>query len=386
MGSIGQKQFKILVVDDNAKNIQVIGQILKETEYLIGYALGGQQALDILEKDNSFDLILLDVSMPIMNGFETCLKIRENPSTSDIPIIFVTALTNSESIVEGFDAGAQDYVTKPFNSKELLSRVRTQLELKHGKDQLEKINEWLQQKVDEKTKELQHAYYELNKLDKLKNNYLIMISHEIQSPVSSLVGTINLIKSQEQSFGIKSLIDTLNNTISKLDSFAEKAVLSTNLSSSSFKPLEQDVRLNELVQFVLMDFVDKIQSKEIEILNEIPDKEVLVKADRDLIFKALTYILDNAVKYSPFKGKITLSLQIFEEELILSITDNGDGISTDTIKSIIDPYGSGDSADSTERIGLSLTIVKQIMGLSNGSINIFNKVDSGACVELIFNR
>ena len=140
------KKFKILVVDDIPKNIQVLGSILKKANYLAGFATNGKQAIDILQHTDDYDLVLLDISMPVMNGFDVCRAIRENTRLKEIPVIFLTAYTNTENIVKGFDAGAQDYVTKPFNLKELLARVDTHLRLKQKTDQIRSLNIILDQK------------------------------------------------------------------------------------------------------------------------------------------------------------------------------------------------------------------------------------------------
>ncbi|MDA3953101.1 MAG: response regulator [Bacteroidales bacterium] len=128
---------KILIVDDNPKNIQVLANTLGDAKYEIEYTTNGYDAIEWLNKD-SFDLILLDVMMPEMDGYEICSKIKENEAFKDLPIIFITAKTDVESIVKGFDYGAVDYITKPFNSKELLARVNTHLELQNSK---KKIND-----------------------------------------------------------------------------------------------------------------------------------------------------------------------------------------------------------------------------------------------------
>jgi len=132
-----KKTFKILIVDDNPDNIHAVGSMLNETNlYTIGVAMDGKQALDIMKKAGNYDLVLLDVKMPFLNGLETCKAMRENDFLREIPVIFLTAFHESEEIVAGFEAGGQDYVTKPFNSRELLSRVKTQLELKSSRDRL----------------------------------------------------------------------------------------------------------------------------------------------------------------------------------------------------------------------------------------------------------
>jgi len=124
----------ILVVDDTPKNIQLLGQILSAEGYQLGFANNGQKALEAL-KNSHYDLVLLDVMMPIMDGYEACKKMKEDPTLKEIPVIFITAKTDSQSIVKGFETGGVDYVSKPFNNIELLARIRSHIELKHLKDQ-----------------------------------------------------------------------------------------------------------------------------------------------------------------------------------------------------------------------------------------------------------
>jgi two-component system sensor histidine kinase/response regulator len=137
----------ILLVDDNPQNLQVLGKLLQEEKYKIEFAVTGESALEWL-RTRKFDLILLDLNMPGMNGFEVCKKIRSDKGMYGIPIIFLSAESERESILEGFEVGAQDYVTKPFDTRELLARVKTQLDLKLKTENLEKINEWLGKKID----------------------------------------------------------------------------------------------------------------------------------------------------------------------------------------------------------------------------------------------
>ena len=147
------KKFKILIVDDNPKNIQLVASILQEKNYSLAFATSGEKALQSVE-NIQVDLILLDVMMPGLNGYETCKRLKENPKTSKIPIIFLTARTDKKSIVDGFLAGGVDYVAKPFNAKELLMRIKTHLQLKEYEDNLE-------EKVHELTKEIEATQREV---------------------------------------------------------------------------------------------------------------------------------------------------------------------------------------------------------------------------------
>ena len=150
--------FNVLIVDDVGKNIQVVANLLKDEHYHLSYAMSGEQALEIL-LDNIYDLILLDIMMPGMNGFETCKKIKHLPNYSETPVIFLTARDDHDSIVQGFESGGQDYVTKPFNTSELIARVRTHLKLRAFENAQ-------QQKIDRAVKELKALNEELENSQK----------------------------------------------------------------------------------------------------------------------------------------------------------------------------------------------------------------------------
>jgi two-component system, sensor histidine kinase and response regulator len=137
----------ILLVDDNPRNLQVLGKLLQEKKYEIEFAVNGEATLEWL-KIKQFDLILLDLNMPGMNGFEVCKRIRSDKEMCEVPIIFLSAESERDSILKGFEVGAQDFVIKPFDSRELLARVKTQLDLKSKTEKLEKVNEWLGKKID----------------------------------------------------------------------------------------------------------------------------------------------------------------------------------------------------------------------------------------------
>lgn len=150
---------RILIVDDTPKNIQVLGTILKIKNYQINVAQNGLQALEVVQKIRP-DLILLDVMMPELDGFETCKRLKASEDTRDIPVIFLTAKVEQEDIINGFKLGAVDYVTKPFNQTELLARVDTHIQLQKAREELQNQNEILEQKVRERTQEIRETQKE----------------------------------------------------------------------------------------------------------------------------------------------------------------------------------------------------------------------------------
>jgi DNA-binding response OmpR family regulator len=159
-------EFRLLIVDDLTENIKVLGNCLKYEGYIISFATSGEQAIEIALK-NRIDLILLDIMMPGMDGYQVCRALKSQAHSKDVPVIFITAKTEKEDIVRGFDAGAVDYITKPFNTAELSARVRTHLELKKSRQIIENQAEelaWVNKRLVEKNNKLQQAIDEIETL------------------------------------------------------------------------------------------------------------------------------------------------------------------------------------------------------------------------------
>lgn len=383
MDATERKQFNILIVDDNPKNIQVIGNILKEVHYNIGFATNGQQALELLQKTNDYDLVLLDVNMPVMDGYETCRAMRKDERFNEIPVIFLTAYTDENNVIAGFEAGAQDYITKPFNSKELLARVETHLQLKHKTDLIKQMNQELESRVFARTKELESAYNELNKLDSMKTDFLLFISQEIRTPLSGIEGTINLIKNQEYSSTIKNLVEMLSGSISKLEEFTYRALLSNQLSQGNYPARLTRINLKDLVQFALLELSNQLTAKKIELVQQNFETEAWVNADKDLLFKGLLYIIHNAVKFSPAQSQIMLCMEVTDTNVRFVCIDSGAGFPNEILDKLLLPFKYMNNNNHQQSI-LSLYIVKQIMTLHTGELKISNMETGGARVELVF--
>jgi len=186
-----KKKQLILIVDDIPENLKVLGLVLKKSNYPFSIALNGKEALEKVNLLNP-DLILLDINMPEMNGFEVCEKLKSSSKTSQIPIIFLTAKVSTDDIVKGFEVGAADYVSKPFNPRELLARIKTHLSLKKAYD-------------DKKLLERENTI----------NAMAITANHEINQPLTVLQGNIELFT---RSFDGEQLTDKQHKYISKMQS------------------------------------------------------------------------------------------------------------------------------------------------------------------------
>ncbi|MBE9003615.1 response regulator [Fortiea sp. LEGE XX443] len=186
-----QENSLILVVDDTITNLEIISDALTDAGFFVATARNGEKALQKIQ-DKLPDLILLDVMMPVIDGFETCKKLKINPITQDIPVIFMTGISDTETKVKGLNLGAVDYITKPFQKEEVLARIKTHLQLRY-------LTKSLEQRVTERTAELSQALkdlqaYQLQLIQKEKMSALGQlvtgIAHEINNPVSCIHGNL----------------------------------------------------------------------------------------------------------------------------------------------------------------------------------------------------
>jgi len=398
------KIFKILAVDDNTKNIQVIGSMLRDANYNVGFAMDGRQAMNLLLKSNDYDLVLLDVDMPVMNGFDTCKAMRAIENLKEIPVIFLTAMDGINSILQGFDIGAQDYITKPFNAKELLSRVKTHLELKYNKDQLKKVNVWLEERVEERTlalqqanaqlKEqtvkLQQAYLQLEEankhlaqLDDAKVDFLRIISHEINTPLNGIIGFTNILIEELKSSELFDMIKYLETSALRLERFSKISLLITELRTNTLTVINEEIPVDRLVDSVKEKLADQLLAKNIQLNFPVLQNYGTILGNENLLEICFESILDNAIKYSSKDGEISLLINRTEEQIDYTFIDHGCGFSTESLDNLFTLFSSG-KHHTDQNLGLDLALVKLIMDMHQGRIEVMNNNYGGATVKLTF--
>lgn len=383
-----ERRSKILVVDDIQSNIEFVTDVLELENFEIYGASSGQDAIQ-LANEILPDLVLLDISMPVMDGYEVCKIIKNTPETSEIPIIFLTARVQKEDIIKGFELGAVDYIIKPFNFNELISRVKTQLDLKLKTEQLKNINAELEIKVQERTKELilaneqlKKAMDELSKLDKVKTEFVMHINHELRTPLNGILGHIHLLEnylSEETPLTHLKSIDQLTNRLIKV---AGLSLLFTELNTSEH-PLElKKVDFNS----ALLDAMDtkELGRKNIEIELENPFENLFVKAEPKLLETCLNIVLDNAVKYSEHNSRIKIVTHKKEGFVEYTVCDYGPGFSEKALEEVYKFFTADNLNHQSHGFGVGLATARIILDLLGGKIEIENRVPVGAAVKLSF--
>ena len=372
---------RILIVDDNPKNLQVLGKFLQNEQYELEFAINGSAALEWLEI-KPFDLILLDINMPGMDVFEVCKKIRSDHKMDKMPVIFLTAETFRESVLKGFEIGAQDYITKPFDSRELIMRVKTHLSIKNQMEQLENLNQSLEVKVLERTAELNKAKEKAEESDRLKSAFLINISHEIRTPLNGIFGFLQLLdkvdldEARKKDFSTmvhssgQRLLNTINDIIELSTIEAEKSILSFS-----------EVNIMEVMQFHYEFFMPQAEEKLLELIiaEQITGTSAIVQTDKLKLDRIITNLLKNAILFTS-QGTIEFGNYLDNDTIVFYVKDSGIGIPSNRIEAVFDRFVQADLSLSRghEGAGIGLSIAKAYVEALKGNIWVQSVVDQGS--------
>ncbi len=360
------ESFKILAVDDNPTNIKVIGSVLRDAGYRVGFALNGREALEVLMEVTDYDLVLMDINMPEIDGFEALELMQQCDECKSIPVIMLTAFNNVENIVRGFDLGAVDYITKPFHSKELLSRVNTHLQLKRKSDQLQAYTK------------------ELEVINATKDKFFSIISHDLRNPIGSLQIIGKMLRAsidnndQKQ---ITELLDVLDSTVGLGSKLLENLLQWARSQTGRIIVKPMELQLAALVDDVLELVEAQAVGKNISFSNAVPEAQV-VYADRDLLKSILRNLLSNAVKYcNPNGGKIIITTEEDGEKVRINVSDNGIGMDLQTQSKLFRIEGNITSMPGThgeEGTGLGLILCKEYTEKMGGTVSVVSKPDKGS--------
>lgn len=360
---INPSEYKILIVDDVMSNVLLLKVLLTNEKFAIATASNGRQALEQVEKENP-DLVLLDVMMPDMSGFEVAQHLKSNPNTADIPIIFLTALNSTADIVKGFQVGANDFISKPFNKEELIIRVTHQISLVAAK-----------RLILSKTEELQRTIAGRDKL-------YSVIAHDLRSPMGSIKMVLNMLilnlPSEKIGAEMYELLTMANQTTEDVFSLLDNLLKWTKSQIGKLNVVYQDVDLVEVTDGVIEIFSMVASLKKIRIREMKPEK-MMVNADIDMLKTVVRNLLSNAIKFSKENSEVLVKMEEVDGMAVVSVQDYGCGISEEGQKKLLhtDTHFSTFGTNNEEGSGLGLLLCKDFV-VKNGGKLWFTSKEEGS--------
>lgn len=361
---INPSEYKILIVDDVMSNVLLLKVLLTNEKFAIATASNGRQALEQVEKENP-DLVLLDVMMPDMSGFEVAQHLKSNPNTADIPIIFLTALNSTADIVKGFQVGANDFISKPFNKEELIIRVTHQISLVAAK-----------RLILSKTEELQRTIAGRDKL-------YSVIAHDLRSPMGSIKMVLNMLilnlPSERIGAEMYELLTMANQTTEDVFSLLDNLLKWTKSQIGKLNVVYQDVDLVEVTDGVIEIFSMVASLKKIRI-HEMKPEKMMVNADIDMLKTVVRNLLSNAIKFSKENSEVLVKMEEVDGMAVVSVQDYGCGISEEGQKKLLhtDTHFSTFGTNNEEGSGLGLLLCKDFVVKNGGKLWFTSKEGEGS--------
>ena len=348
---INRGDYKILIVDDVVSNVLLLKILLTNEKFQVCTASNGNMCIEQAKKEKP-DLILLDVMMPDISGFDTAVILKKDPETADIPIIFLTALNNPSDLVHGFQVGANDFLTKPFNKEELVMRVMHQIQLVAAKRIIVQQNEELRRTI--------------NNRDKMYS----VIAHDLRSPMASIRMVLNLAVNVvspetvgEEIFG---LLDKANRESEETHDLLDNLLKWTKSQTGRLNVVYQDLDLDDIVPGVVDIFQMIAEMKKIQLKYIPSDEKLTVRADNDMIKTVIRNFISNAVKFTPEGKGIEVYYKREGDFARICVQDHGVGIAADRIDSIFHKgettYGTGGEEGS----GLGLQLCQDFARKNGG--------------------
>jgi len=378
----------VLVVDDIAANRNLLRETLEPRGYEVLLAGNGQTALKVAHRASP-DVILLDVMMPVMDGFETCRQLKADPKTSGIPVLFITAENETSAIVNGFQAGGLDYVIKPIRAEEVLARVETHLkvnrltaQLAAANQELTKANEELRREIGLRTEAEQTA----KKANQAKSDFLSFVSHEMRSPLNSIMGFSDLLVAdteiQDKPEALddlrringsgKYLLDLINNLLDL--SKIEAGKMELHLERFDLKTLAEEI-------LATLQPAAKKNSNTFKL--ECPEELEPLYADRTKVKQTLMNLVANACKFTE-KGTVELAVKREDKEgaptVIMEVTDTGIGMTPEQVNRLFEAYTQAAPSTTSKYggTGLGLAISRKFCHLMGGTISVASQPGKGS--------
>lgn len=365
---INRSDYKILIVDDVVSNVLLLKILLTNEKFQVCTANCGNMCIEQAKAEKP-DLILLDVMMPDISGFDTAVILKKDPETKDIPIIFLTALNNPSDLVHGFQVGASDFLTKPFNKEELVIRVMHQITVVAAKRIIEKQNRDLTATISNR--------------DKMYS----VIAHDLRSPMASIRMVLNLVVSamSPDIVGpeLYELLDKANRESEEVHDLLDNLLKWTKSQTGRLNVVLQDLDLNDIIPGVVDIFEMIAQTKKIKLSFQGTDAPLMVRADNDMLKTVVRNFMSNAIKFSPEESSIEITMKPEGDFAKISIRDHGVGIAADRIDTIFHKgettYGTGGEEGS----GLGLQLCQDFARKNGGDVMVESVEGQGSTFSVM---
>ncbi|UPS45837.1 hybrid sensor histidine kinase/response regulator [Prevotella sp. E15-22] len=365
---IVKSDYKILIVDDVMSNVLLLKILLTNEKYQVCTANCGNMCIEQAKAEKP-DLILLDVMMPDISGFDAAQILKKDPETAHIPIIFLTALNNPSDLVHGFQVGANDFLTKPFNKEELVVRVFHQIKLVAA------------------TRIIEHQNEELRATISNRDKMYSVIAHDLRSPMASIRMVLNLVVNAMSPDIIGpelfELLDKANRESEDVHDLLDNLLKWTKSQTGRLNVVRQDLDLNDIIPGVVDIFEMIAQTKKIDLKYQGSSNPVVVYADNDMLKTVVRNFLSNAIKFSPENSSIEITLSEEGDFAKVSVRDHGVGIAPDRIDSIFKKgettYGTGGEEGS----GLGLQLCADFARKIDGDVMVESTLGEGSTFSVL---
>jgi signal transduction histidine kinase len=379
----------ILAIDDTPVNLLTLGTVLAN-DYELQVATSGAQGL-ALAAASPPDLVLLDIMMPEMDGYEVCRRLKASEALRDIPVIFITAMSDAEAETAGLSLGAADYLTKPINVDIARQRIRNLIEREQLRKQVETERDLLEQRVAERTAELaavagarEKALAAAEHLSALKTEFINNMSHELRTPLNHIIGLSALCERATD-------LDKARNYVRKIHAAGESlleivaAVLDFSAVESGELKVSREALDVSLVLALLADkFAEKAKAKGLAFEMQLPAGVLPdIMGDRQRLQQVLDELLTNAVKFTE-QGCVTLTVRTHADHVEFAVSDSGVGMTPESLDAGFKPFQQADGS-ATRRfggMGLGLALAERLVRLMGGQLSVESKAGEGATFRL----
>ena len=367
----------ILLVDDNDANLTILAEKLASLDYHTVKAHNGQQALDIVGALQP-DLIMMDVIMPKMDGFVTCRLLKERDESRDIPVVFMTGLSDMEKKLQGFEVGGVDYITKPFQLKEVVARVNTHLTIRKQQQQLQSQNARLQ----EQNVLIEQQHTQLQDANLRKDTFLSIISNDLQQPFKGIFVQTERIKLSVQAKRYDELehnAEQLQSSVENYQNLLSNLLDWARLQQGLLEYQPQTVDLHLIIAKNVALFRPKAEQKRLKFINTCEGRLMGI-VDVKMLDSVIGHLLSNAIKFTEAEGRVIISSSEEARSLQFSVADTGQGISEDKLSTLFQlnmkPQHSG--LLGTNGVGLGLVLCKEFLEKHGGYIWVESEYNQGS--------